>query len=177
MPLNPIFIIGYCTLFALTYAWALVSIIERGEKKYRQSPVSFNDSLLAGSFILLAVFISNIAIMIKAPRNALFYNLALLTGLLGYMIYREAGYRRLESGRDRNLRTEMRVIDHHSANDPSNAVFFERASEIFEKLGELDNALEAARRAAKLGPTVHNLWRLKHLEEDLRSGKRRGKRA
>jgi len=36
---------------------------------------------------------------------------------------------------------------------------------VYEKLGEKEKALTAARMAAKLDPAVRNAWRVKMLEE------------
>ena len=41
-------IIIYCTVFALAYAWALVWILERKEKRYGQGSISFTDAFVIG---------------------------------------------------------------------------------------------------------------------------------
>ncbi|MEI7528805.1 MAG: hypothetical protein WCK76_07665 [Elusimicrobiota bacterium] len=171
---NPFLIIVFCTLFSLAYAWALISIIERETQKYGRGLVSFADTFLAGIFALGFVYLSDLAVMFLKPGLALYYNVFLLTLLLGFALYKESGHKLREVLRNKKLRAEMRVLGERAAGDPSNAAYFERASEILEKLGELDNAAAAARRAVNLGPTVRNMMRLKHIEEELRGGHSEG---
>lgn len=171
---NPFVIIAFCTLFSLAYAWALISVIERETQKHGRGLISFADSFLAGIFTLGFVYLSDLAVMFLKPKLALLYNLILIALLLGFAIYKESRYKFREVVRNRKLRAEMRVLGEKAACDPSNAAYFERASEILEKLGETETAAEAARRAVKLGPTVRNMLRLKHLEEDLRGGHSEG---
>ncbi len=158
-------ILIYCTLFALLWTWGLVWVLERREKKYRQGNHSFTDAFLAGAFFLVFVYISNIAVLVRWPRAALLYDVALVTGLAGFGLYRETRYRAAAALVRRRQKAEVRLLEHHISKDPSNAAWYERLSEVYEKLGEKERALETARLAAKLEPTVRNAWRVKHLEE------------
>jgi hypothetical protein len=166
--MNPVFILSYSTVFAAAYAAAMVWITERKDKTYRQGIKSFSDCFLLGAFWLLLTWGINLAVLFTSPGKAITCNIAMLTFLAGYMLYKETRYKLREAGVKKNMRIEMRVLSHHSANDPANAMYFERASELFEKLGETENAAAAARRAVKLDPTVRNTWRLEQLEDLLK---------
>lgn len=156
--------VGYCTVFALLWAWGLVWILERKEKKYREGRVNFTDAFLAGSFCLVFVYISNIVVLVRWPRAGILYEAALVTALAGFMFYRESGYKARAALRLHRLRAEVRLLETHLAKDPANASYHERLSELHETLGDKARALENARLAAKLEPTVRNAWRVKNLE-------------
>jgi cytochrome c-type biogenesis protein CcmH/NrfG len=64
-------------------------------------------------------------------------------------------------------RAEIRLLQIYIAKDPANAAYFGRLGQLYEKLGEKAQALEAARMAEKLEPTERNRCRIKHLEEDM----------
>lgn len=158
-------VLVYCTVFALLWAGGLVWVLERKEKKYLLGGLSFTDAFLAGSFFLIVVYVSNIVVILRWPRFAFFYDIALVTGLAGFGLYRETGYKARAALHSRRLRAEVRLLEHHVSRDPSNAAYLERLSELYEALGDPKQALEAARLAARLEPTVRNSWRVKHLEE------------
>lgn len=158
-------IVIYCALFTLSFAWALVWILERKEKRYGQGSISFTDAFSVGAVVTIFVYFSNIVVFMRWPRSALFYDIALITGLAAFGVYRETAYRaRALKGR-RRLRAEVRLLERYVVNDPANAAYFERLSEVYEKLGEKEKALAAARMAARLDPAVSNAWRVKQLEE------------
>ncbi len=156
-------IIVYCTVFALAYAWAAVWMLERKEKKYRQGSSSFTDAFLVGAFILVFVYFSNMVVMMRWTDAAFTYDLALLAGLAAFAIYKEVLYRARDNYASRRMRAEARLLERYMLKDPGNAAYFERASELYEKLGDREKAIEAARMAAKLDPTVRNTWRFKEL--------------
>lgn len=158
-------IVIYCTLFTLAFAWGLVWVLERKDKKYRQGLISFTDAFSVGSVTIIFVYFSNIVVFMRWPRSALAYDVALVTGLAAFGIYRETSYRARARKGNRRLRAEARLLEWHLSKDPANAGWFERLSEIYEKLGEKEKALTAAKMAAKLDPTVRNDWRVKMLEE------------
>ena len=164
----------YGLLFSVGYAWAVAWILERRDRKYRQGGTSFTDAFIVGAFVLLSVYITNIIVLVRWPSSAISYDLFLLAGLAAFSAYRELLYRRRDSDAARKLRAEARLLERYMSNDPGNAAFFERASEIYEQLGEHGKAVEAARAAAELDPTVRNSWRLRELLED--EGSARGKR-
>lgn len=174
-----VWIIIYSTLFALATTWALVSIIERKETAYMQGGVSFTDAFLIGAFFLLFIYISNMIILIRWPRSAILYDLAVVTGLAGFGLYRETRYKLRGVFRRRSLREEALNLEWNIAKDPANAAYYERLSEVYEELGNKARALEAARAAEKIDPErMRNSWRIKHLEKDLSAsarGQRRGK--
>jgi hypothetical protein len=161
-----VWVVVYCTVFSLLWAWGLVWILERKEKKYLQGSLSFTDAFLAGSFFLVAVYISNLVVLVRWQRFGIFYNIALVTALAGFMLYRETGYKAMAAMRKRRLRAEVRLLEFHLKKDASNAAYYERLSELYEELGERRAALETARLGAKLEPTMRNSWRVKHLEEN-----------
>jgi hypothetical protein len=161
----------YCTGFALIWTWTLVWILERKDKTFRQGTASFTDAFLSGAFSLVFVFISNIVILLRWPRSALLYDLLLVTGLAGFGLYRETLYKARAGFRRRTLRGEARALELNIVKDPSNGAYYERLSEVYEQLGEKGNAIETAKLAAKLDPSIRNGLRVKHLEED-RSARR-----
>jgi len=158
-------IIIYCTVFTLAYAWALVWILERKEEKYRQGSISFTDVFIVVAFVVIFVYLSNIVVLIRWTRSAYLYDLFLITGLAGFGVYRETMYKARAAKVRHRQRAEVRLLESHIAKDPSNAAYFERLSEVYEKLGEKESALAAAKMAAKLDPAVRNDWRVKQLEE------------
>lgn len=158
-------ILAFCTAFALAYSWVLVWILERREKKYGQSMLSFTDAFLAGAVTLLFVFLSTILVFFRWHRYAATYVAALITVLAAFCLYKETVYKLLEEKVRRRRRAEIRLLELHIKKDPSNAALFGRVSELYEKLGKKPQALEAARMAEKLEPTESNRCRLKHLQE------------
>ena len=158
-------IVVYCTVFALAYVWALVWILERKEKKYGQGSVSFTDAFSVGACATIFVYFSNIVFFMRWPRSAFGYDVALVTALAAFGAYRETGYRARALKVNRRRRAEARLLERYTARDPANAAYFERLSEVYEKLGEKEKALGAARTAARLDPAVKNAWRVKMLEE------------
>jgi tetratricopeptide (TPR) repeat protein len=171
-------ILIYGVLFAGLYAWGVVWILERRDRKYRQGTTVFTDAFLTGSWVLLSVYISNIIVMLRWPSSAVTYDLVLLAGLAAFAGYRELLYRGLHSEVRRKLRAEARLLEQYMKKDPGNAALWERASEIYEELGEHGKAVEAARAAAELDPTVRNSWRFRTLLEDAdqsAGGKGRGR--
>lgn len=158
-------IIIYCTVFALAYTWALVWILERKEKRYGQGSISFTDAFSVGAFTVIFVYFSNIMVLIRWPRSAYLYDLALITALAGFGVYKETLYKARAAKVRHRQRAEVRLLEGHIAKDPANAAYFERLSEVYEKLGEQEDALTAAKMAVKLDPAVRNTWRVKQLEE------------
>lgn len=172
------FIIIYCTVYAVAWTGALIWILERRERKYRQGDHSFTDAFIIGSMALIFVYFSNIVVLIRWPRAALGYGVLLATALSGFGLYRETIYRARAGAAQDRVNAEIRELAAQVQRDPSNPVWFERLSELYEKMGQKERALEAARRAAALDPGVRNAWRLKHLEEEMSAGgKGRGRAA
>ncbi|MDO8804212.1 MAG: hypothetical protein Q7R35_07265 [Elusimicrobiota bacterium] len=159
-------IIIYCTVFALVYAGALVWILERKEKEYRQGSISFTDAFIVGASVVIFVYLTNIVVLMSWPRAAATaYDIVLVTALAAFGVYRETAYKARAWKTRRRLRAETRLLEWHVAKDPANAAYYERLSEVYEILGEKEKALVAARMAAKLDPAVKNTWRVKQLEE------------
>ncbi len=159
-----LWIIIYSAIFAMASAWALVWILERKDKRYGQGGTSFTDAAPVGAFFMATIFISDVVALLNSPGAAVFYNLALIAGLGFFMLWRESGYRARENLIKKKLRIEIRVLEKHALIDPSNAALHERLSEIHERLGEKEKAMESARLASKLDPNVRNSWRIKDLE-------------
>ncbi|MEW5907128.1 MAG: hypothetical protein AB1734_10180 [Elusimicrobiota bacterium] len=157
--------IFYAGAFAAAYAWALTWILERRDRKYGQGAVSSADSLAAGLYVFAFVFFSNLLIVSTKPAHAGLYAGALITALAGFCLYRESVYKLRAKRVNHRRLAEVRLLRIHIARDPGNASYYERLSEVYENLGDKKEALETARMAAKLEPTVRNHWRLKHLEE------------
>lgn len=169
-------VLVYGLVFALVYAWAVVWLLERRDRRYRQGAASFTDAFLPGSFVLIFVYISNIVVLVRWPSSAVMFDLTLLGGLAAFAAYRELLYRARQRSGTRKLRAEARLLERYMKKDPGNAALFERASEVYEELGERALAVEAARMAAELDPTVRNSWRFRELlegEETSAGGKRR----
>ena len=167
-------VIIYGTLFAVGYAWAVAWILERKDRKYRQGATSFTDAFIVGTFVLLFVYITNIIVLVRWPSSAINYDLVLLAALAAFSAYKELLYRGGDNSLRKRLRAEARLLERYMKNDPGNAALFERASEIYEELGEREKAIESARAAATLDPTVRNSWRFRELlggEEDSAAGK------
>ncbi len=158
-------IVIYCTLFSLAYAWTLVWILERKDKKYRQGTVQFTDAFLPGSLIIIFVYISNIVVLVRWGSSAVLYDAALIAALAGFCAYKETRYKLRAAKVAHRQRAEIRLLEFHLTKDPANAACFERLSEVHEKLGDRKKALAAARHAARLHPDVNNAWRVKRLEE------------
>jgi len=167
-----LWIIVYCTVFALAWTWALVWIIERKETRYTEGGVSFTDAFLIGAFLLIFVYISNIVVLIRWPRSAVVYDLLLVTGLAGFGLYKETLYKARAAFRWKRLRDEALALEWNITKDPANGAYYERLSEVYEKMGRKRRAIEAARAGAKLDPSIKNALRLKHLEEDNLSGRK-----
>lgn len=166
----------YGLLFSLLYAWAVVWLLERRDRRYRQGAGSFTDAFLPGSFVLIFVYISNIVVLVRWPSSAVMFDLALLGGLAAFAAYREILYKTRAGSASRKLRAEARLLERYMKKDPGNAALYERASEIYEELGERGLAVEAARVAAELDPTVRNSWRFRELLGDDDGGSAGGKR-
>ena len=79
---------------------------------------------------------------------------------------KRAGKRAL-SAADLQLRIETANLENMLKIDPLNTFCRERLSELYEKQGKVEQALAAARAAAKQDPTVKNQWRVGELEEKL----------
>jgi cytochrome c-type biogenesis protein CcmH/NrfG len=156
--------IFYAGAFAAAYAWALAWILERRDRKYGQGAVHSADALGAGLYVFAFVFFSNLLIVSTKPAYAALYAGALITALAGFCLYRESVYKMRARRVDHRRRAEVRLLEHHIAKDPGNASYYERLSEVYENLGDKKKALETARMAAKMDPTVRNHWRLKSLE-------------
>ncbi|HAT72173.1 MAG TPA: hypothetical protein DCS63_05095 [Elusimicrobia bacterium] len=168
-----LWIIVYCTVFALAWAWALVWVIEREDKTFMHGTISFADAFLVGAFSLIFVYISNIIVIIRWPRSAFLYDLLLVTGLAGFGLYKETVYKTRAVLSWKRLRDEALALEWNITKDPANGAYYERLSEVYEKMGKTRRALEAAREAEKLGPSVKNALRIKYLERDRLSGRQR----
>lgn len=82
-----------------------------------------------------------------------------------------AGPRRLQkpplSKAELKQRIEIANLQNMLRLDPNSTFCHEKLSELYEKQGKLELALEAARTAAAQDPTVKNNWRVGELEEKL----------
>jgi len=83
----------YCAVFALAYAWGLVWILERKEKRYGLGTGSYTDAFLSAAFVSVFVYFSNVVALLKWPRSAPAYDLALLAVLAAFGLRREKSYR------------------------------------------------------------------------------------
>ncbi len=169
-------IIVFCTVFSLGYTAALAWVLERKESRYGQGSYSFTDVFLPASLTLIVVYFLNIVLLIRYARLTLPVDGALCAALALFWFWRERKFKASASRAIERLRAEMSLLADQVQADPSNPVWFERISELYEKLGDTERALEAARRAAALDPAVARTWRVKKLEEDLSAGGQRGGR-
>ncbi|MDA8132259.1 MAG: hypothetical protein M0011_12210 [Elusimicrobia bacterium] len=157
--------LAWSTGFALVYSWVVVWILERREKKYGQGETAFSDTFLSGSVTLIFVYLANITVFAMRPDSALSFNILLVTGLAGFCLYRESLYKLDARKIKHRLLAEVRLVNIYISKDPSNAAYYGRLCDIYIKLGERREALEAARMAARLEPTERNRWKIKQLEE------------
>lgn len=157
-------IVIYCTLFCLAYTWTLVWILERREKKYRQGTFAFTDAFIVGALAGIFVYISNIVAIMRWGGSAFLYDVVLITALAAFGTYKETRYKARAGKVTRRQRAEVRLLEYHINKDPANAAYYERLSEVQEKLGNKENALAAAKRAAEIHPDVKIAWRIKQLE-------------
>lgn len=157
--------LAYSTVFAILFSWVVVWVIERREKKYGLGTVQFSDAFLAGSVTLVFVYLANTLVFALWPLSALRFNVFLVTALAGFCLYKESAYQ-LDARKIRHrLRAEIRLVNIYISKDPSNTAYYGRLCDIYAKLGEKGNALEAARMACKLEPTARNRLRVEQLEE------------
>ncbi|MDA8130651.1 MAG: tetratricopeptide repeat protein [Elusimicrobia bacterium] len=157
----------FSAVFSLVYAWVVVWILERREKKYGQGLPNFTDAFIAGAFSLIFAYLSNIIVIMRWPESTARFNVLLITVLAGFCLYRESMYKLAQKKADHRRRAEIRLLQIHISKDPANAAYFCRLAEVYERLGEKDQALEAARMAAKLEPTERNRCKIKQLDEEM----------
>lgn len=156
-------ILAFNGLFAVAFSWALVWAIERREKKYGLAGPSLSDAFLAGALSLFFSFLGGVSVMFLWPRLYSTFVVGACTALAGYCLYRESLYKLERRRIDHRLRAEVRLINIHISKDPSNAAYYHRLTDLYEKLGDARQALQAAEMALKLEPTVRNHLRADHL--------------
>lgn len=157
-------VLSFNALFAVAFAWTLVWVIERREKKYGLSGPALSDAFLAGALALFFAFLGGVAAMVLWPRHYGTFVVGAATALSGFCLYRESLYKLERRRVTHRLRAEVRLLNMHISKDPSNAAYYVRLAELGEKLGDRPTAAGAAAMAFKLEPTVRNRLRLEQLQ-------------
>jgi tetratricopeptide (TPR) repeat protein len=178
----PFAIIMFCMFFGMAVAWAALWTLKKlgaAHRKKIHPPAGF----LAGALIFTSVYGLNRLAFPAWPKAVPVIDLVLLAGILVIPeVKRKLGRPGPKSKpklkpklrtqpkpvdlETQRLRIEAKALERMLEIDPLNAFCFERLSEIYEKTGEYARALEAAREAAKLDPTVKNRLRAEELEKE-----------
>ncbi len=164
MPGTQFGVIIFCVVSAAAFAagvlWSLKKAGAARRKKIHP-PAGF----LLGAVIFVSVYGANRLAFPILPRATLLVNLVLLTGLLIFReIKKQLKRPRMQHGKNQHLRVEVLALERMLEIDPLNAFCLERLSELYEKMGKADRALQAARGAVKLDPTVKNKLRVEDLK-------------
>lgn len=167
MPETTFAAILFCFLSGLAFSGAALRVLGRKAKVRHRGKASFPDAFLAGSVTFTLVYILNRLAFPARPKATAAANLLLLAGILLFPLVRKK-LRRLKPRlvKKHPLQDEAAALERMFERDPLNAFCLEKLSELYEKMGEHDKALEAARRAAGLDPTVKNKWRAEDLEKE-----------
>lgn len=159
-------ILSYALIFSVACSGTVVWILERREKKYGLGGISMSDAFLAAAAFLIFVYLSTLVVLLRWPGYGGTFSVLVITALAGFCLYRESIYKLQQRKLDHRDQAEVRLMLTHIAKDPGNSAYFMRLSELYEKLGNKKQAIEAAEMVFKLEPTERNRFRLKHLEED-----------
>lgn len=154
-------------------------ILERKARASRRQIMPFSHSFLAGCVTFSVVYILNRLIFPGWPKATAVFNLAMLAAIFTFRgvrkkLLRQYRRRRPKTGKKHHRHSEAAALEHMLAKDPLNAFCLEKLSEIYEEMGEYGKALEAAREAVKLDPSMKNKWRVEDLEKEI-PGKKRHK--
>ena len=152
----------------MAFSSAVLWLLGKRARASRRKTTPFAYAFLAGSFTLSLVYIINRLAFPLWPAATSVFNLALLAGMFGSRALRKKlRRRRPKTAKKHPLHAEAAALEEMLTQDPLNAFCHEKLSEIYEKMGENDKALLAAREAAKLDPTMKNRWRVEDLKTEI----------
>ena len=168
----------FCAIFALAFAGAVVWIMERKARVSRWTIAPFSHSFLAGCVAFSFIYILNRLVFPRWPKTTAVFNLIMLGGILTFRPLRKKLLRQYRRWRRKTEKkhprsAEAEALKHMLERDPLNAFCLEKLSEIYGEMGENDKALEAAREAFKLDPSVKNKLWVEDLEKEIHAKKRR----
>ena len=169
MPEMTFGVIIFCSLSAMAFSGAVLWLLGKKARASRWKTTPFSYAFLAGSLTFSLVYILNRLAFPLWPGATSVLNLALLAGLFGSRALRKKlrRRRRPKAAKKHPLHAEAAALEEMLTQDPLNAFCHEKLSEIYEKMGENDKALLAAREAAKLDPTMKNRWRVEDLKTEI----------
>ncbi len=157
---------------ALSFSGVVVWLLEKKADASRRRVQPLSLTFLAGSVAFTTVYFINRFFFSRWPAAAAAANLAALAGVFLYLEFKRRLARRrhaqhkprqLVPHKTSPLPPEAAALFQALEQDPLNAFYHERLSEILEETGNIDKALVAAREASRLDPTVQNKLRVEEL--------------
>lgn len=131
----------------------------------RRKSINPPAGFLAGTLIFVAVYGADRAFFKADAAAAALANVLAVAVLLALPWFKKkAKVVRQRDPRHQHLRAEVAALERMLQRDPLNAFCHERLSELHEQCARPDLALQAARAAAELDPTVKNRLRVEELE-------------
>lgn len=134
----------------------------------RRKKIHVPAGFMVGAVLFVLVYGANRLAFPAFPKATLLINLLLLAGIILFPFLpglkkklRRPPLKRID--KHHHLRVEAQAMERMLKIDPLNAFCFERLSEIYEQIGKPGQALEAAREALRLDPSVNNKARLEEL--------------
>ncbi len=169
MPEMQFGVIIFCLLSALSFFGAVLWVLGMKAGPSRRQTISFPAAFLAGAVSFSLVYVLNRLAFPVRSKLTFACNLVLLSGILIFpRLKKKVRGLRPKKTKGHPLSIEAAALEHMLELDPLNAFCFEKLSEIYEKMGKTDRALEAASKAAKLDPTADNKWRVEELKKKSR---------
>jgi len=154
----------FCFTASLLLSGGVLWLLGKKSGPLLREPLPFPAAFLAGSFIFSFVYILNRLAFPARPKATAVCNLLLLSAVIAVPFLKKKIVRRRTKAKKRHpLYAESVALEHMLELDPLNAFCFEKLSEIYEKMGRIDKALEAARGAVRLDSTINNQWRVEDL--------------
>lgn len=173
MPEMTFGVIIFCCFSAMAFSGAVLWLLGKKVRASRRKTTPFSYAFLAGSLTFSLVYILNRLAFPLWPAATSVLNLALLAGMFGSRALRKKlRRRRPKTAKKHPLHAEAAALEEMLMQDPLNAFCHEKLSEIYEKMGQHDRALLAAREAFKLDPGMKNKWRVEDLKNEISEKKR-----
>ncbi len=179
MPEMDFGVIMFCLFSAMAFCVEAVWLVEKKGIASRLDASAFTVDFMVGSVVFSSVYVLNRLVYPGSPKAAAACNILFLSGIYFYSALKKKlrRLRRRIPKAHKNLaksplQIEAAALEHMLELDPLNAFCFEKLSEIYEKMGKRAKALEAAREAVKLDPTIINQWRVEELKKRSRGKER-----